>query len=839
MKEFYTNVAVSRGQILVRGHADGVPFKERVDFSPTHYTITESETGFKSLDGDNLKPIKFDSITEAKNFTSKFSDVEGMREVFGFDRYAYNYIYEKYRKMEYDTSKISVVYFDIECKSDKGFPSPDLAANELTAISLRKGDLTIVLGTVDYVEHKPDVVYVKCKDETDLIYKFIDVWKKFDPDIISGWNIEFFDIPYLVNRINTVLGEHVSKQLSPWNQVHAYTAHDKFGREQSSYTFVGISTIDMMAAYKKFSFKNQESFSLNYIAHVELGEEKTDYSEYESLHDFYLKNPQKFIEYNIQDNDLVYRINEKTGLIDQIVELAYSAKVNFADAFGSVLIWEVIIKNYLEDKGIIVPTTRKRNHKKAPIMGAFVKEPVPGRYKWVVGLDLDSLYPHLIMQYNISPETLVQCIRALMERMPIEDILAGKIGTDDIISERLAKGYGYTPNGCFFRNDVRGFLPSLMDTMYTDRKSFKRRMTEARKQNNIDPSPELETLITQLNNRQMAIKIALNSAYGALSNEYCMFYDLNLAEAITYSGQLAIKWIAQELNVYFNKLLHTVDKDYVIASDTDSAYLCLDELVKSVFPEGAPSETIVKFLEKINETKINPLIERTYERLREMTGAYEQKMSMKVESISEVGIWKKKKKYALAMWWDEGVFLKEVKVKIKGLEAIQSSTPELCRDGIKKALKFILFDEKDKLLQLIDDYELKFRAASFEEIAATAGVSDMEKYYDPNTIFKKGCSFHTRGALLYNKLIKEKKIDHLYQKIQSGDKIKYCYMKTPNPVQQNVFSVFNRFPKELGLEKYIDYDTQFEKEFKGPIDGLAQVVGWDINNNATLEAFFG
>lgn len=838
MSEFYTNVLVNRGQILVRGYLDGKPFRERVPYKPYHYIRSRVDTDYKNLQGECLEKIDFDSINDARDFLAKYEHVENF-DVFGFNKYAYNYISDKYPNMEYDTDKVSVVYMDIEVAADQGFPEAEFADKPVVAIALRKGDLRICVGTVDYKEHEADIVYIKCIDEEDLLFKFIDVWKKLDPDVVSGWNVEFFDIPYLYNRITRMLGENVAKQLSPWLQVREYTQKGKYGREQKSYTLLGITTIDLMAAYIKFSFKNQESFSLNYIAHVELGETKTDYSEYESLHDLYLKNPQLFIEYNIQDNDLVYRINEQTGLIEQIMALAYDAGVNYADAFGSVLYWEVKIKNFLAKKNILVPTHHKKNRKLAPIMGAYVKEPIPNKYKWVVGLDLDSLYPHLIMGYNISPETFVRCIRDLVFQMPIEDILMGKMRDNHTISDMISKGYGFTPNGAFFRNDIRGFLPELMDEMYSDRKRYKRLMIDTKKLYNENPTKELLKLITQYNNIQMSKKIALNSAYGALSNEYCAWYQIDLAEAITYAGQLSIKWIANDLNTYFNKLLKTVGKDYVIASDTDSAYLTLDNLVNHVFPNGAPTNDIVAFLAKVCDEKVNPFIMASYDKLKDYTNAYEQKMSMKVESISEAGIWKAKKRYALTVWWDEGVFNKTPQIKVKGMEAVQSSTPAICRDVMKESLVLMLQDKKDELYKLVDEFEQVFKSSPFEAIADTTSVSDIESYADHHSIYKKGCPIHTRGALLYNKMIKDLKIDHMYNEIHSGDKIKKCYLKTPNPIHENVISIYNRLPPEFNLNKYIDYNVQFEKEFLGPINKIAKLVGWDLTNTATLDQFFG
>lgn len=850
MPEFYTSVVQLGNAILLRGVRDGVHFKERVRYQPYHYVVTDQAPHARTLDGRSLRRVDFDDINSAKGFLEKYEGVENAN-VFGFRRYAYPFIRDRFPDMEYDYDQVNVVYFDIEVAADQGFPSIELADKEVTAISLRKGDLRVVFACVDY-EPTEGVVYVRCNSESDLLGRFIDAWIKLDPDIISGWNCEFFDIPYLVNRITNVLGEDQAKKLSPWGILHEYSQKSKFGSEQSSYRLLGLTVVDLMQAYIKFSFKNQESFSLNHIAHVELGEKKIDYSEYESLHDLYLKDPQKFIEYNVLDSDLVYRINQKTGLINQIITLAYDAGINYADAFGSVLMWEVIIDNHLHSKGVATPSFSKRNRKEQPIMGAFVKEPLPGKYEWGVGLDLDGLYPHLMMQYNISPETMVKCYRDLRFQLPIEDIIENGLQGNQTVRQMMEKGLGYTPNGAFFRNDVRGFLGELMDKFYQDRKRFKKEMLRAKDElNEIEKAIKRrseqgllaskvakEAEVTQLHNLQLAKKIALNSMYGSLSNEFFAFFDLDLAEAITYAGQLAIKWIAHELNMYLNKILGTTGVDLVIASDTDSCYLNLGPLVDKMFDKDTDREKIAKFLVKVCEEKINPFINESYDRLKDLTQAYENRMSMKVESIFDAGLWRAKKKYALYVRWDEGVLYEKPKVKIKGLSAIQSSTPEMCRDSIKEAIEIVLTGTKSQLTDHVAAFEKRFNEAPFEDIAKTSSVSDMEKYADPQTVFAKGTPIHVRGSLIYNDLIRRMKVDNVYQRIRSGDKVKFCYLTLPNPVRSDSISIYNRLPPEFGLSDRIDRNKQFNTVYLNPVNDISKLVGWDLVNTATLESLF-
>jgi DNA polymerase elongation subunit (family B) len=839
MSEFYTNFHTSRNNILLRGIRDGKPFKEIIPYKPYHFIKSKTPTDIKNLKGESLSRIDFDSMKDAKNFIEKYEEVENF-EIYGFKKYGYTFISDTYKEMDFDYSKLSIVSWDIECKSDDGFPEPLYADKEITAISLRKGNKIIVLGTVNYKEHRDDIIYIKCKDEKDLLYKFIDVWRKLNPDIITGWNIEAFDIPYTINRIKRILGDDDAKQLSPWLQLHEHTRTDKYKNEYQTYTIVGIATIDLQDAYKKFSFKNQESFSLNHIAHVELGENKIDYSNFEDLNDLYDRDPQKFIEYNIHDTDLVHRINEKTGLIEQIVTLAYDSKVNYIDSFTSVLLWEVIISNHLKSENIMVPTNPKRNRKTRTNMGAFVKDPIVKKYKWVVSEDLDSLYPHLIMQYNISPETLYKHYGELLHEMPITKIINGELLENEKIKDLLLNhNCTYTPNGSFFKKDKRGFLPFLMDKMYANRKKYKKMMLEYKKQYEKTPTPELESLISKYNNLQMAMKICLNSAYGACSNEWFMFFSMELAEAITYAGQLSIQWIEVYLNRYLNKILNTSNKDYIIAMDTDSCYIELEELVNQIYKNKQPEiTTIIDTIDKFVREGLDPEIDKSYVKLAEYVHAYDNMMHMKRESIADVGLWKAKKHYALNVYDKEGVRYKEPKIEIKGIKAVQSSTPAICRDVIKETIEIILRGTKEQLIDRVDSFEKEFRNASFEEIAKTSSVSDLDKYHDSVNIYTKGTPSHVKGALIYNRLLKDKNLEKKYLTIKNGNKIKTCYLTLPNSIKEEVLSVANRLPSELGLEKYIDYDKQYETQFFKTVNELSLIVGWDLRNTNSLEAFF-
>lgn len=403
----------------------------------------------------------------------------------------------------------------------------------------------------------------------------------------------------------------------------------------------------------------------------------------------------------------------------------------------------------------------------------------------------------------------------------------------------MYKDYAVCANGAMYRKDVRGFLPELMEKMYGDRVIFKKKMLAAKQEYEKTPTKALEKEIARCNNIQMAKKISLNSAYGAIGNQYFRYYKLANAEAITLSGQVSIRWIENKMNNYLNNVLKTEGEDYVIASDTDSIYLNLGPLVQAVFKgRETPNQKIVDFLDKVCQMEFEPYIESSYQKLAEYVNAYDQKMQMKRENIADRGIWTAKKRYILNVWNSEGVAYTEPKLKIMGIEAVKSSTPAPCRTMIKDALKIVMNKTEDELIDYIEKSRSEFNNLGPEEISFPRTASDVMKHKAHATIYGKGTPIHVRGALLYNHFIKEKKLDKKYALIQNGEKIKFCYLKLPNPIRENVISYIQDFPKELGLDKYIDYELQFNKAFLDPMRVILDSIGWKVERTVTLESFF-
>jgi len=828
---FYTNVQLIGNQFLVRGVENGKRFETRDEFFPTLFVKTKKDSKYRTLSGESVEPINPGTVRDCREFYKKYDDIDGF-EIYGNDRYIYQYISEKYPEDEikFDISKIKLVTLDIEVASEQGFPDVESCSEEILAITIQ--DYTtkkiITWGVKPFNNKQSNVTYHHCPSEYELLNSFINYWMVDVPDVVTGWNIQLYDIPYICKRLNRVLGEKLMKRFSNWGLV---TDGEVFinGRKHTTFDIGGLTQLDYLDLYKKFTYKAQESYRLDYIADVELGQKKLDHSEFDTFKDFYTQGWQKFIEYNIVDVELVDRLEDKMKLIELALTMAYDAKVNYVDVFYQVRMWDNIIYNYLKKRDIVIPP-RNKSQKNEKYAGAYVKEPIPGKYDWVVSFDLNSLYPHLIMQYNISPETLVD------ERHPTVSV--DKILKKEINFE-LYKDYAVCANGAMFRKDVRGFLPELMEKMYQDRVIFKKKMIAAKKEYEKTKNKELVKEIARCNNIQMAKKISLNSAYGAIGNQYFRYYKLENAEAITLSGQVSIRWIENKMNAYLNKILKTGGVDYVIASDTDSIYLSMGHLVESVYQgREKTTESVVSFLDKICAMELEKYIESSYQELAEYVNAYDQKMQMKRENIADRGIWTAKKRYILNVWDSEGVRYEEPKLKMMGIEAVKSSTPAPCRKMIKDALKMMMSGTEDDVIEFIDNCRSEFKKLQTEQIAFPRSVSDVEKYKDSNSIYAKGTPIHVRGALLFNYYIKDKKLTNKYSLIQNGEKIKFVYLKKPNSIRENIISFIQEFPKELNLDKYIDYDLQFEKAFLEPLKIILDSIGWKVEKTVNLDSFF-
>ena len=817
---FYTNVQSLGNYIALRGIDErGESIRRKIHYEPTLYVTAQKQSQWKTLDGKMVSPVKWGPMKDTRQAMREYPG-----DVFGIEGFQYSFISDNYPGLvDYELSKIRVAFIDIECSSEYGFPDIRRANEEVLAISIKIGDDFKVYGCGEY-NPSPGVRYINCPNEEQLLKSFIDDWASNYPDIVTGWNSRFFDIPYLMNRIIRILGEKYANKLSPWGWFKENEVTLVGNRKHQVYELVGISSIDYMDAYKKFTYVNQESYSLNHIAYAELGEKKLDYSEASTLHELYKTNFQKFVDYNVHDVILVERLEEKMKLMEMIISLAYMAKCNFNDVFSPVKMWDCIIYNHLREQKIVIPP-KKHEQKSEAYEGAYVKEPQLGRHKWVCSFDLNSLYPHLIMQYNISPETLLKMYPR--DKM-VEALLEGEIDTQFLKDQNMTM----TPNGSLYTRKKQGFLPALMEKMYTDRVKYKKMMIEEQKKGKSADTNKL----AQYHNMQINLKIALNSAYGALGNQWFRYYDVRNAEAVSVAGQLSIRWAERAVNQYLNKVLETEDKDYVLASDTDSLYVTMEAMVEKV--GLTDTDKVIKFLDTVCDGKIQKVIDDCYGELAEYINAFQQKMVMKREVLADVGIWTGKKHYILNVHNSEGVQYEEPKLKIMGIEAVKSSTPEHCRNALKKAFKIVVNGTEDDVIEYIEKFKGQFKSLSAEEVSFPRSVKGLSKYQDSVTVYRKSTPLHVKGSLIYNMMLKKNKLTKKYPIIQEGEKIKYTYLKEPNPSGDSAIAMLTTLPKEFNLEEYIDYDRQFEKSFLDPMKGILEKIGWEYEKKSTIMDFF-
>ena len=836
--EFYTNISRFGNSLLYRGYKDGKRVQTKIPYSPTLFVPVEKATKFRSLDGGYVEPIKLETMREAKEFIERYKDVSNFA-VHGNTNYIAQFITEKFPgEIKFDASVINITTIDIEVQSDEGFPEPEEAKYPITAIGIKNtiDNTFYIWGTGDYDVSKSimkdnRVVYEKCRDEHELLIKFIAHWASPShmPDVVTGWNIRNFDIPYIINRASRILHEDTIKKLSPWNRIEERLVTMQ-KKQVQMYEIIGVSQLDWMDLFKKFgyTFGPQENYRLDTIANTVLGEHKLDYDG--TLHSLYTTDHQKFIDYNIRDVDLVDRMEDKAGLIVLCFTMAYRAGVNYNDTFGTTGIWDTLIYRYLTEQNIAVPPN-KESFKEA-YEGGYVKDPQCGVHDWVASFDVNSLYPNIIVQWNMSPETIM--FGRHDHRVSPDSILEG------YIPEKTE--FGVCGSGQMFSNQKQGFMPKIIEEMYNERVTVKQMMLASKRELEIaDPANKqeiyrIERDIARYENQQNSVKILLNSLYGALGNKYFRYFTMEIAEGITLSGQMLIRWGEKAVNDYINAALkNSKRKDYVIAIDTDSLYVSMNDIVKTT---GLTDKTkIVDFIDKLCNKALEPLFIKSFAQVADMMNVFKPRIDMKREAIVDRAIWTAKKRYILNVLDNEGVRYAKPKLKIMGIEAIKSSTPSSCRTAFKELFQVLINGTEIETQAFIRNYRTEFDSLSPEEKAFPRGVSSVKEHQSKDTIYKKGTPMNSRAAILYNYMLDKQGLK-TYTPIRNGDKIKYIYLYPNNPLKENIIGFVDVLPAEFKLHKFIDNDTQFDKAFLEPAKLILDAIGWNAEPVATLEDFF-
>ena len=829
---FYTYARHYGNDILFRGVKDGKRIAERRDFQPTLFHKTQKPSKYKSIFGEPVAPIQFENNKAATEHFNTYKDVENY-PIFGQNYYAYQYITENYPgEVKWDAKEMAIYSIDIETTSEGGFPNVDSPSEKVLVITLQNNN-TKKITTFGLGEFTPtketshlDIDYSGFDTEEQLLDTFLTWWQENCPDIITGWNSNLFDMPYLITRVQRILGENEHKRFSPFKLINKRPIRFA-NREMTAFEITGVAQLDYLDLYKKFTYVTRESYKLDFIAETELGKNKLE-SGFETFKEFYDGDWNRFVDYNIIDTVIVDELEDKMKLIELAITMAYDAKCNYNDVFSAVRTWDSLLYNHLWEKDIVIHQGGGRKDRQ--IEGAFVQEPVPGSYEWVASFDATSLYPSILMQHNMSPETIVPGFKY---DVSVDDQL------DRYQLDKLKeKNYTMAGNGSCYTREKKGLFPEIVQKFFNDRLKYKKLMQKAQKDFQETGALHHKNEISKYNNFQMARKIQLNSLYGALANQYFRFYDDRIAEGITMSGQLVIRDTAKALDKYMNKVCGTEDEMYSFYSDTDSCYVTCKNLVDNFFPDK-DVDKVVGLLDKIGTEKIEPAIAQAMTKLGNYTNAFEHKIDFKREVIADKGVFVAKKRYALNVLDDEGLRLNEPKLKVMGLEIVRSSTPAPIRDSLKEAVRLILTSDEDKLQTYIAEAQKQFNTLSAEEIAFPRGCNNLKKYTSTADIYQKGTPIHVRGSLLYNKLLKDKSLNLKYEKIQEGDKIKFLYLKEPNSLHENTIAFVTKLPKEFDITKYVDYDLIFQKAFIDPLENILKPLGWNTEPQATLEDLFG
>lgn len=810
---------------------DGDRIDTEVPFTPFLYTEKDGANEGVSIFKTPLKKYYFRNSFERTKFVN---DTKNGR-LFGNLPVDQQFLIETFKedvhKEEFSKFPLKVFFIDIETYSPNEFPVPSKAKDPVTLITI----LDTVSGKIhtwglknDYKPKLPNVTYYKCDCEEDLFERFVNFWKKDPPDILTGWNTEMFDIPYIINRAKNLLGEEFIKQLSPVREINYRENFQKFGKDIGRWYISGISCLDYMEIYKTYSKGDRESYSLNYIAEYELSEGKLaiNATNLSSLADTDWEN---FVDYNIQDVDLLRKLEEKLNYLKIIRLLAYKGCTNFERALGKVSIVTGAMTLQAAKQGYIIPTFKNDVIREA-LEGGYVREPERGLKEAIVSFDVNSLYPNTIITLNISPET------------KLGKIVTGDVEVDKEVQIKLVNGGSFTVTvdklkeflkkenvalskaGVLYSQKFKGVCPNLINSIYDERVYARKKMLELKKGKNKDK--ETTDSIQYFDTLQYTLKILLNSIYGTFANKHSAFMDIDNASSITLTGQAVAKAGGHIINQYA-KDTFKIDESLILSGDTDSLYITIQPILNKLGIILAKDCVIDPNVHTIVDAIDKHLGVKILDWAREELNSADPRFVFKREAIADVGSFLMKKRYILRILDEEGVPMN--KFKYVGVELARSTTPKPVKAIIQKTIEtaFLTKDVKKTNEVFREAYDL-FKNLNISEASFRKAVKEPDKYTAGASLnkFNKGTPCHVKAALAYNFLLEKLNLTKKYESIKSGQKVKFFYA-AKNPYGLDAIAFNGDYPTEF-TNIVIDYDKMFNKIVAPPIESVYQAIGWHL-----------
>ena len=828
---FYDN---KEGTIRLRTWTeDGKRIDTDVPFSPFLYTESTTPADATSIFRTHLKRRVFKNNMERSKFVKETST----SRLFGNMSCEQQFLLEAFKEQvdskDFSKYPLKIYSFDIETYSPNEFPVPELAKDPVILITIHNNLTDEIFSWGVEKKYKPkneNVKYYCCRTEFEMFEKFMNFWKIDPPDILVGWNSERFDIPYIINRARGLLGDEFINQLSPVGKLYYKPIMDNFGRNTGKWVIYGLSCLDYMEIYKAYAKGERESYSLNYIGEYELKEGKLAINA-TNLSNLANEDWENFVDYNIQDVQLLVKLEAKLNYLRIVRLLAYKGCTNFEAALGKIAIVTGAMYLQAHKQGYVIPTFKNEEIRDS-LVGGYVREPERGLKKSIVSYDVNSLYPNTIITLNISAET------------KLGKIVIGEYGVDDKLTIRLVNGkiheltekqfktfikkekISVSKAGVLYSQKYKGVCPNLIDTLYTERVEAQKQKLTLEKKKKLNE--EEKATVEYLDTLQYTIKILLNSIYGTFANKYSAFMDIDNASSITKTGQAVAKEGAKILDEFIQKT-YGVTSSCVIAGDTDSVYITIQPILDKLELPLAVDNVITKKVHTI----VDEITEVVNSEINSWAGtelnSSDSRFVFKREVIADVGTFLQKKRYIIRILDKEGVAVEGGKFKYVGVEIARSTMPKKVKEIVKEVLENALLTNDIKGTNDIYRHAYDtFISLPLAEVAFRSSIQNYNKYADGATLdkFNKGTPCHVKASIAFNLLLDKFKLTSKYEKIQSGQKVKYFYTAN-NPYRLDAIAFVTDYPKEFDKVK-IDYEKMFLKIAAPPVERLYEALDWRL-----------